>query len=531
MAPATATGDAASAGGGEDVLRAGGCREARRVERVDEGDRAGDAAARRPDLPGRVGPAPGPAIPSRPADRCRLLSPVVALRPCEPWGPSLRSGRSAPGCPPGPGSPAGRCAGVALVALQALRAGGARCRPAAPPGRSPPGCPECACGTGAPVAPSSPVAAPAGPVAPAGPIAPVAPVAPSNLSDLQDLPGRSRLRGRPCRWRRWRPWGLRDRRSCRTRRSCRACGTDRSLRPCRSTLAAGSGRTLGSARSTLSVLRSLGAGRGRGQSRCDDDERECKHDGDDDCAAPAARRNADPPHDFSPLAPQGPGETRPARRRLQLPRGNETRVVASSACLRRPLMRMWRSTPDARRRGGWSGSRCSWSSSPPSQSCSSSAGPAARPARLRPPRRRPPPSRGSDRSRCHPRRCSRSRRVSAGRSTGSGRLQASRTSSPGRAPETCSSAISRRASTSATSGRRSPWSAPIPFPGALAALKAVPNAKTVNLAGGGVLVSTTSDPRSVHLAYPGVDYQIEVYDPVAGRARVIALSGRVRPIR
>ena len=52
-----------------------------------------------------------------------------------------------------------------------------------------------------------------------------------------------------------------------------------------------------------------------------------------------------------------------------------------------------------------------------------------------------------------------------------------------------------------------------PYPGALAALKAVPKAKTVNLAGGGVLVSTTADPRSVHLAYPGVDYQIEVYDP------------------
>jgi hypothetical protein len=70
-----------------------------------------------------------------------------------------------------------------------------------------------------------------------------------------------------------------------------------------------------------------------------------------------------------------------------------------------------------------------------------------------------------------------------------------------------------------------------PYPGALAALKAVPNSKAVALAGGGVLVSTTADPRSVHLAYPGVDYQIEVYDPVAGRARVIALSGRVRPVR
>ncbi len=69
-----------------------------------------------------------------------------------------------------------------------------------------------------------------------------------------------------------------------------------------------------------------------------------------------------------------------------------------------------------------------------------------------------------------------------------------------------------------------------PYPNALAALKAVPHATTTKLAGGGVLVSTAADPRSVHLAYPGVDYQIEVYDPVAGRARVIALSGRVRPV-
>ena len=70
-----------------------------------------------------------------------------------------------------------------------------------------------------------------------------------------------------------------------------------------------------------------------------------------------------------------------------------------------------------------------------------------------------------------------------------------------------------------------------PYPGALAALKAVPHATAVNLAGGGVLVSTAADPRSVHLAYPGVDYQIEVYDPTAGRARTIALSGRIRPVR
>lgn len=69
-----------------------------------------------------------------------------------------------------------------------------------------------------------------------------------------------------------------------------------------------------------------------------------------------------------------------------------------------------------------------------------------------------------------------------------------------------------------------------PYVGALADLLAVPNAKRDTIAGGGVVLSTTADPKSVHIAYPGVDYQIEVFDPVPGRARQIALSGRVRPV-
>ena len=70
-----------------------------------------------------------------------------------------------------------------------------------------------------------------------------------------------------------------------------------------------------------------------------------------------------------------------------------------------------------------------------------------------------------------------------------------------------------------------------PYANALAALKAVPHAQIDHLADGGVVVSTTADPKSVHIAYPGVDYQIEVYDPIPGRARETALSGRVRQIR
>jgi hypothetical protein len=69
-----------------------------------------------------------------------------------------------------------------------------------------------------------------------------------------------------------------------------------------------------------------------------------------------------------------------------------------------------------------------------------------------------------------------------------------------------------------------------PYAGALADLMAVPNAKRDTIAGGGIVLSTTADPKSVHIAYPGIDFQIEVFDPVPGRARLIALSGRVRPV-
>jgi hypothetical protein len=69
-----------------------------------------------------------------------------------------------------------------------------------------------------------------------------------------------------------------------------------------------------------------------------------------------------------------------------------------------------------------------------------------------------------------------------------------------------------------------------PYGGALRDLMNVPHATRDKIANGGVVLSTTADPKSVHIAYPGIDYQIEVYDPVPGRARQIALSGRVRPV-
>jgi hypothetical protein len=48
--------------------------------------------------------------------------------------------------------------------------------------------------------------------------------------------------------------------------------------------------------------------------------------------------------------------------------------------------------------------------------------------------------------------------------------------------------------------------------------------------GGGIAAYTRDRPRSVYLAFPREDVQIEVYDPSAERARRLARSGRVRPI-
>ena len=70
-----------------------------------------------------------------------------------------------------------------------------------------------------------------------------------------------------------------------------------------------------------------------------------------------------------------------------------------------------------------------------------------------------------------------------------------------------------------------------PYPDALAALSALAGTKGKRLRGGGLVVPSAGYPRSVHIAYPGVGYEIEVYDPVPGKARGIALSGQVRPIR
>lgn len=51
------------------------------------------------------------------------------------------------------------------------------------------------------------------------------------------------------------------------------------------------------------------------------------------------------------------------------------------------------------------------------------------------------------------------------------------------------------------------------------------------LDGGGLLVAPKRLPKSVYLAYPDADYQVEVYDSTNGAARRLALSGLIKQIR
>ncbi len=72
-----------------------------------------------------------------------------------------------------------------------------------------------------------------------------------------------------------------------------------------------------------------------------------------------------------------------------------------------------------------------------------------------------------------------------------------------------------------------------PLEGAFAAVKrsaAESGAKTTKLAGGGLAVVDASYPKSVHLAYPGSNYQVEVFDPSPAQAHAVVASGQVQPV-
>lgn len=46
----------------------------------------------------------------------------------------------------------------------------------------------------------------------------------------------------------------------------------------------------------------------------------------------------------------------------------------------------------------------------------------------------------------------------------------------------------------------------------------------------GIAFYSKDSPKNVYLAYPGSDYQIEVYDPSSERARDLVASGQIRPV-
>lgn len=69
-----------------------------------------------------------------------------------------------------------------------------------------------------------------------------------------------------------------------------------------------------------------------------------------------------------------------------------------------------------------------------------------------------------------------------------------------------------------------------PFPGAFNALETVAKRKGVtpiHVPHDGLAAFSARDPHSVHIAYPGVDYQIEVFDPTPGSATKLVALGQV----
>jgi hypothetical protein len=72
-----------------------------------------------------------------------------------------------------------------------------------------------------------------------------------------------------------------------------------------------------------------------------------------------------------------------------------------------------------------------------------------------------------------------------------------------------------------------------PFPSAFGAIQALAtqqNLPTVKLAGGGLAVLDKGYPTSIHLAFPGSAYQVEVFDPSPANVLRVVKSGQVTSI-
>jgi len=69
-----------------------------------------------------------------------------------------------------------------------------------------------------------------------------------------------------------------------------------------------------------------------------------------------------------------------------------------------------------------------------------------------------------------------------------------------------------------------------PFVGAFKALRRQAHGRAVGGPGGSIVFVRPGDTKSVLLAFPNVDYEIEIYDPSPVRALATAQSGNIRPV-
>jgi hypothetical protein len=72
-----------------------------------------------------------------------------------------------------------------------------------------------------------------------------------------------------------------------------------------------------------------------------------------------------------------------------------------------------------------------------------------------------------------------------------------------------------------------------PFPNAFAATQSLAKQKgmtSISIDGGGIAALEADNSNDVHLAYPGVDYQVEVFDPTPGAATHLISHGQVFPV-
>jgi hypothetical protein len=69
-----------------------------------------------------------------------------------------------------------------------------------------------------------------------------------------------------------------------------------------------------------------------------------------------------------------------------------------------------------------------------------------------------------------------------------------------------------------------------PFRNAYDGLKNVANGNDVTIPNGGIALVDGRQPRSVHFAFPGVDYQGEIFDRSPEKALEVATSGTLQPV-